>query len=248
METREQILNAALECFTEDGYEATTITRIRERGGVSNGALFHHFPTKDAIAGALYVDAMQSVQDRYWRVLAERPATLAEAVSGVIHQQLSWIEANTRRARFLYAQGHLDWSTHAGEELQALNRDLASAYRDWLAPFIESGDARDLPLVVVIAVVNGPAHAVAQRWLAGQLHGSLNDYADDLVNAAVAGLTGSPTTKPSLTAARPTEGRMRVQLLAGDGRVVAEGEATAQLTAVNGALGSAAARQQADGA
>jgi AcrR family transcriptional regulator len=232
MDTRERILDAALACFTEDGYEATTITRIRERGGVSNGALFHHFRTKDAIAGALYVEAMRSVQERYWKVLAERPGALAEAVSGVIRQQLSWIEANPRRARFLYSQGHLDWSTQAGEELKALNRDLAAAYRDWLAPFVESGDARDLPMVVVIAVVNGPAHAVAQRWLAGQLHGSLDDYADDLVNAAVAGLTGSPTTKRRRAAARPTEGRMRLQLLASDGTVVAEGEAVTDLTTV----------------
>ena len=39
MSVRDRVLQAALDCFTEDGYERTTIARIRERSGVSNGAL-----------------------------------------------------------------------------------------------------------------------------------------------------------------------------------------------------------------
>jgi AcrR family transcriptional regulator len=62
-DTRTRILKAALACFTADGYEQTTTARIRERSGVSNGTLFHHFPTKEAIADALYVQAMSSYQE-----------------------------------------------------------------------------------------------------------------------------------------------------------------------------------------
>src|SRR5262249_20764298 len=60
--TRDRVLQSALDCFTELGYDRTTITRIRQRSGVSNGALFHHFPNKEAIAEALYLEAMRSVQ------------------------------------------------------------------------------------------------------------------------------------------------------------------------------------------
>ena len=89
MGTRESILDSALECFTEDGYDRTTVARIREHSGVSNGALFHHFSSKEAIAGALYIEAMRSVQDGFWNVIRQSPATLREAVAGVIRQQLS---------------------------------------------------------------------------------------------------------------------------------------------------------------
>jgi AcrR family transcriptional regulator len=232
MSVRDRILRAALECFTEDGYDGTTIARIRERSDVTNGALFHHFPTKEAIAEALYLDAMGSVQDEYWAVLEQRPVALTGAVSGIVRALMSWIEANPTRARFLYSRGHLDWSTAAGGELKAHNRDLATAYREWMAPFVASGESRDLPMAIVVAVVTGPAHAIAQRWLAGQLRGSLLDYAADLVEAAVAGLSGSPDKRRRRPRRRPTEGRVRVQLLADDGTVIADGEAVAELTEV----------------
>jgi AcrR family transcriptional regulator len=65
-DTRRRILEAALACFLEDGYEQTTIARIRERSDTSNGALFHHFPSKEAIAEALYVEAIASFQEGLW--------------------------------------------------------------------------------------------------------------------------------------------------------------------------------------
>ena len=71
MKTR--ILDSALACFTEFGYEHTTIARIRERSHVTNGALFHYFPNKEAIADALYVDAISSFQDALCTLLQRRP-------------------------------------------------------------------------------------------------------------------------------------------------------------------------------
>ena len=228
---RERILDSALECFTADGYDRTTVARIREHSGVSNGALFHHFSSKEAIAGALYVDAMRSVQDGFWNVLRQRPATLREAVGGVIRQQLSWIDDNPDRARFLYGRGQLDWTTDAGGQLQDLNRDVTDAYRDWLSVLVERGEAKDLPMPVVVAIVTGPAHSIAQRWLLGQLPGSLLHYAEELIDAAVAGMSGVPT-KRTRRPQQPAQGRIRIQLLGPEGLIIAEGDAVAELIPV----------------
>lgn len=46
-DTRERILAAALACLAEDGYAATTTSRIQERAGVSRGSLLHQFPSRD---------------------------------------------------------------------------------------------------------------------------------------------------------------------------------------------------------
>lgn len=232
MGVRERILDSALECFTDDGYDRSTVARIRERSGVSNGALFHHFSSKDAIAGALYVDAMQSVQDGFWDVIRQSPATLRDAVGGVIRQLMRWIQDNPNRARFLYGRGHLDWTTEAGGQVQDLNRGLTDTYRDWLAPFVARGEAKDYPMAVVTAIVTGPVHAVAQRWLAGQLPGALLHYADDLIDASVAGMSGIPT-KRSRRSQQPVQGRVRIQLLGSEGSIIAEGDAVAELVPVN---------------
>jgi AcrR family transcriptional regulator len=229
--TRSRILDAALACFLEAGYEQTTVARIRERSGVSNGALFHHFPTKEAITDALYVEAIGSFHDGLWRLLAQRPRSLRAAVRGVIAHQIAWIEANTDRARFVYTRGTLEADSDAIAELGELNRKLASAYEDWLRPLVERGQVRPMSMLVLTAIVTGPTHSIARRWLAGQLARPLHDHLDELADAATSALSGTPasTRRPPVHAVR--EGRVRLELVSDDGDVIATGEATAEISA-----------------
>jgi hypothetical protein len=147
----------------------------------------------------------------------------------MLAHQLRWCQEHPDWARFLYSRGHLDWGSSAGVELGELNRDLALAYREWMRPFVERGEMRELSMVMLSAIVIGPAHAITQRWLAGQLRGPLTAYVDDLAQAATAALTGAPARarKPR---AQASEGRVRMQVVADDGAVIAEGEAVAELT------------------
>lgn len=229
MDTRGRILDAALACFVDAGYEQTTIARIRERSGVSNGALFHQFPTKEAIAGALYVDAMSAFHEGLWELLARKPRSLRSAVGGVIAHQIAWIEANQDRARFVYARGNLDWTSPAGAEVERLNRKLADAFRAWMAPFVDAGQIRPMPMLVVTAVVAGPTHAIARRWLAGQATGPLHSYQADLTDAATAALSGAPAPSRRPRPAEPRHGQVRLRLTAEDGGLICEGEATVEL-------------------
>jgi len=52
-ETRHRILEAATNLFSKSGYEATGVAEICQVAGVSKGAFYHHFPTKQAIFMAL---------------------------------------------------------------------------------------------------------------------------------------------------------------------------------------------------
>jgi AcrR family transcriptional regulator len=228
-DTRSQILEAALACFTELGYEQTTIALIRERSGVSNGALFHRFATKEAIADSLHIEAMASFQEGLWAVVRRRPRTLRAGVRATISHQLGWIEEHEEQARFLYARGHLDWGSPAGDELAQLNSRLAQAYRGWLDSLAESGSIRPLSTLMMTAIVTGPTHAIARRWLAGHLSSPLGDYRDELVEAACAALSGVPARARSRRNQPADSGRVRLQLLDAEGGVIAEGEATAKL-------------------
>lgn len=48
-EPRSRILQAAEECFARYGYDATGVAEICRRAGVSKGAFYHHFPSKQAL-------------------------------------------------------------------------------------------------------------------------------------------------------------------------------------------------------
>lgn len=52
-ETHQRILTTALEMFGKDGYDATGVAEICTGAGVSKGAFYHHFPTKQAVFLAL---------------------------------------------------------------------------------------------------------------------------------------------------------------------------------------------------
>jgi len=53
--TREQILDVALELFTANGYEKTSLREIAERMNFSKAALYYHFASKDDILLALHL-------------------------------------------------------------------------------------------------------------------------------------------------------------------------------------------------
>jgi AcrR family transcriptional regulator len=67
---RDELLDAALQLFARDGYDATSINRIIDAVGVSKGAFYHHFAAKEDLVTALAerharrtAEAAQSVLD-----------------------------------------------------------------------------------------------------------------------------------------------------------------------------------------
>jgi AcrR family transcriptional regulator len=58
--TRAALVDVATELFAARGYEATSIPAVLEAAGVSRGALYHHFESKEALFDAV----LQSVEAR----------------------------------------------------------------------------------------------------------------------------------------------------------------------------------------
>jgi AcrR family transcriptional regulator len=69
--TRERLVAAARELFSERGYDGTSIDAVLESAGVARGALYHHFDTKEALFDAAFD-----------RVVADIAATTADAARG----------------------------------------------------------------------------------------------------------------------------------------------------------------------
>ena len=62
--TRQLLVSVARQLFTEQGYAATSIEEIIKRAGVARGALYHHFPGKDALFRAVYDEVQTEVATR----------------------------------------------------------------------------------------------------------------------------------------------------------------------------------------
>ena len=61
-ETAQRILDAALELFREEGFEAATMRGIAEKAGVATGAAYYYYPSKEAIVMAFYQRACTAMQ------------------------------------------------------------------------------------------------------------------------------------------------------------------------------------------
>ncbi|MGW1161897.1 ScbR family autoregulator-binding transcription factor [Streptomyces sp. NPDC002513] len=59
--TRQAILLAAAEVFDEVGYEAATISDVLQRSGVTKGALYFHFSSKEELAQAVLAAQVSSL-------------------------------------------------------------------------------------------------------------------------------------------------------------------------------------------
>ena len=60
---RRQILDGARSSFARHGYEGATVRVLEEEIGLSRGAIFHHFPDKDALFMALAVEDAEAMLD-----------------------------------------------------------------------------------------------------------------------------------------------------------------------------------------
>jgi AcrR family transcriptional regulator len=95
---RQQILDAAARCFIRSGFHATTMQDVIAEAGLSVGAFYRYFRSKDeliqAIAGAAITEVTAAVDTI---VLAEPVPPLARAIGDV----LAIVEANSGQGGFL---------------------------------------------------------------------------------------------------------------------------------------------------
>ncbi|MFF7360460.1 TetR family transcriptional regulator [Streptomyces sp. NPDC008125] len=61
IDTRTEIREVALELFTEQGYDATSLREIAERLGITKAALYYHFKSKEDIVLSLFTTYLEAV-------------------------------------------------------------------------------------------------------------------------------------------------------------------------------------------
>jgi AcrR family transcriptional regulator len=58
-ETKKQILESAMACFMDEGFEATTLRKLAQKNKMSLGSFYYYFPSKDAIVLEFYQASLE---------------------------------------------------------------------------------------------------------------------------------------------------------------------------------------------
>jgi AcrR family transcriptional regulator len=186
---RASILRAALEAFGDRGYAATTIEDVRRRSGASVGSIYHHFGSKEELAGALYVEGLRDYQEGFLAALRAHPGARA-GVRAMVEHHLDWVAANRELARYLLGGREAEVRLASEARLREQNRAFFAEVNAWLEGHVERGRLRRLPPDLFYSVLIGPAQEFARHWLAGRTSSTLETAKRTLAGAAWSSLKG----------------------------------------------------------
>lgn len=95
--TKSEILNTALDLFSTQGFEATSISQIAEAVGIRKASLYSHFESKQAILDALINRVLQEYENKSvfakseWRTGGEAYPRTCDEVVAVVKKQIEYI-------------------------------------------------------------------------------------------------------------------------------------------------------------
>ncbi|MGN9913904.1 TetR/AcrR family transcriptional regulator [Phytohabitans sp. LJ34] len=162
---REELLDAALRCFTDKGLLATGIEDIRKAAGASPSSVYHLFGGLPDLVAALLVRT-------FTRVCAQLTAdvttarTARDAVHALVRSHLNWVDAHPDEARFMYQAMALELASGHAERLAAAKRELQEPVSAHLATFVAAGELPGWEPGLLETVLLGPSHELSRRWLA----------------------------------------------------------------------------------
>jgi AcrR family transcriptional regulator len=81
--TRQKILDAAIDLFSEVGYASARLGEIIERAGMTKGALYHHFDSQEALATAIIEQGTNLTRDAFRNVCESSAPALENMIHGV---------------------------------------------------------------------------------------------------------------------------------------------------------------------
>lgn len=87
--TREKLIQAAREQFALKGYENTHTNDILTQAGLSRGAMYHHFPNKEALFEAVFV----FVSDETIAKATARKRPITSPLEHLIESSNAWLRA-----------------------------------------------------------------------------------------------------------------------------------------------------------
>ena len=160
-ERRQQILDAALTCFSRTGYHQTSMDDLAAELPFSKGLLYYYFPTKrDLFVSLLDNWAKQSLQA--WEAMLSPDEDVVVQICKSIQYgvQLVALSSDLARIEFeFYSQVGRD--ADVSEAFRALFAQFRARIRSILDSGVRSGDLRPLDTKALSAVLFGAYEGLA---------------------------------------------------------------------------------------
>jgi AcrR family transcriptional regulator len=193
---RDELLDAALTCFSGRGLLNTRIEDIRRAAGASPSSVYNLFDGLPSLTVTLLARTFERLFTHVSsRALAEdRPDG---AVRALVDGHLEWVLGHEDEARFMYGAMALELARAQREDLAALKAKLAVPVMEHLASVAGEGALPAWPASTLEFIVLGPAHEACRRYLAGALVdlGGLRGLLPDVAWESVSAFAAAPPAR-----------------------------------------------------
>ena len=188
--TRALLIDTARDLFTEQGYGATSIDDIIRQAGVARGALYHHFPGKEALFAAVY-DVVEGEVIARVVATALAESTPWEGVAAGLRAFLdACLEPAFRRIVILDSVSVLQWRAAEG----GIEHKEMSMLRTVLTPLVTSGDLEGVPIEPLAYVALGGLYGAALFIARAAEPAQARAEADTVLDSIIAGLRAATAT------------------------------------------------------
>jgi AcrR family transcriptional regulator len=192
--TRERILRAASTLFASRGYTGTTTREIATLVQVRQPSLFHHFPSKAAIADALLDYSLERVTAPVIE-LASASGSAAERLYGYVHFDTGYLASSPYCLSGLYTDDLMLLPEFDGWRRRCDELNIA------VTKIIDDG-LREEEFVLMDAVfaqraITALTHITMASYY-GQSPAQAGQFADDVATYALRGLLSTPRRLPDV--------------------------------------------------
>jgi AcrR family transcriptional regulator len=179
-DTKYRIARAALDLFVQDGFDAATTRQIAARCGLSEGAIYRHYASKDDIARDLFLSIHTKLTSLVSQA-ARGTSNIDEAVAAIIAAYCQVADEDWTLYAFHLLQLHRFlgyWKDEEGDPVSAVAAIIQAAIANGQLP---TGDSE-----LLAGMALGVVTQVAQNKAYGRLNGSLSALVPNFTIAILA--------------------------------------------------------------
>lgn len=135
--TRDLIIDEAIACFAERGYDGTSLNDIAAGVGIRRPSLLHHFPSKEVLYGSVFEQILSDWLERVGQAV-EMDGTGWEKVELVLRAGFALFEDNPDYVRMMRREA-LDGGVRLGIDLASVLKPLFRAAAEYLDRMMDEG-------------------------------------------------------------------------------------------------------------
>lgn len=191
-ETRQKIINVAMNLFNNQGFDSTTLEQIAEEADIARKTLYNHFPVKEAIIIAYLQRFVRKRVQEIDQLIQEHPDIRSRLVA-VLNRMIEW----TKQLNMTKDIFRIYFSYQLQKIMMASNDEIQrSGAEGFLGKIIKLGQEseeirRDLPFEILVSQTDNIRVSAMVKWLMDPEKFAVQDYIEKSVDLFLYGAKDS---------------------------------------------------------